>query len=95
MRGGEIDKLCWDWLSENYGEEIASQYTSHSLVIPARNTLELNDALENLRQILCLVFGPDESFGTTDYHEAREELGLPDGRSPIPNVFTKAFAVDC
>ena len=95
MSGGQIDKLCWDWLSGNYEEEVASEYTSYSLVIPMWNTLELNDALETLRYVLCLAFGPTGSFGTTDYHEARRKLGLPDDRIPIPDVFVKAFAVSC
>jgi hypothetical protein len=82
-------------LSENYGDEFASEYTSYSLVIPMRNTLELNDALETLRWVLCLAFGPEESFGTTDYHEARRKLSLPDDRIPIPDVFVKAFTVSC
>lgn len=95
MRGGEVDKLYRDWLSQNYGEELDSEYTSYSLVIPAWNTLELNGALETLRQVLCLTFGPEESFETTDYHEARRKFGLPDGRTPILDVFVKAFAVNC
>jgi len=95
MRGGEVDKLCRDWLGENYGEEIASEYTSYSLVIPAWNTFRLSDALEALRQVLCLAFGSEESFGTTDYYEARRKLSLPDDRIPIPDVFVKAFAVNC
>ena len=95
MGGGQIDKLCRDWLRENYGEAIASEYTTYSLVIPIWNTLELNDALETLRWVLCLAFGSEESFGTTDYHEAREKLSLPDDRIPIPDVFVKAFAVSC
>jgi len=95
MRGGEVDKLCRDWLSENYGEELASEYTSYSLVIPMWNTLELNDALETLRRVLCLALSSEESFGTADYHEARRKLSLPDDSIPIPDVFVKAFAVNC
>ena len=95
MSGGQIDKLCRDWLRENYREKLASEYTSYSLVIPMWNTLELNDALETLRQLLCLAFGSEESFGTTDYHETRRKLSLPDDRIPIPDVFVKAFAVSC
>ena len=34
MRGGEVGKLCRDWLSQNYREELASEYKSYSLVIP-------------------------------------------------------------
>ena len=95
MSGGQIDKLCRDWLSENYREKLASEYKSYSLVIPMWNTLELNHALETLRWVLCLAFGSEESFGTTDYHEARRKLSLPDDRIPIPDVFVKAFAVSC
>ena len=95
MRGGEVDKLYRDWLSQNYGEELASEYKSYSLVILAWNTIRLNDALETLRQVLCIAFGPEESFGTTDYHEARIKLKLTDDVIPIPDVFVKAFAVNC
>ena len=95
MCGSEIDKLCRDWLSKNYGEEIASEYTSYSLVIPAWNTPDLNHALETLRQVLCLAFDPEESFGMTDYYEARRKLGLPDDRTPVPDAFIRAFAVNC
>ena len=95
MRGDQIDKLCRDWLSENYGEELASEHTYYSLVISMWNTLELSDALETLRYVLCLAFGPTGSFGITDYHEARRKLRLPDDGSPIPDVFVKAFAINC
>ncbi len=56
-------------------------------------SLALNDALETLRQVLCKAFGPEESFGTIDYHEARRKLRLTDDVIPIPDVFVKAFAV--
>jgi hypothetical protein len=92
MSGGQIDRLCREWLRENYGEEIASEYTAYSLVIPMWNPAELNDALEDLRLTLCLAFGPEQSFGSTDYYEAREKLGLSGGRTPIPDVFVRAFA---
>ena len=92
MSGGQIDKLCWEWLRENYGEEIASEYTTYSPVIPIWNPAELNDALEDLRLKLCLTFGPEQSFGRTDYYEAREKLGLSVGRTPIPDVFVRALA---
>jgi len=42
--------------------------------------------------VLRIAFGPNKSFGTTDYYEARRKLRLPDGRTPIPQVFLKAFA---
>jgi len=56
------------------------------------STLELNEALEALMQVLHMAFGPDESFGTTDYYEVRRKLNLSDARTPIPEVFLKAFA---
>jgi hypothetical protein len=92
MSGGQIDKLCQDWLRENYGEAIASEYTMYSLVIPMWNPADLNEALEDLRLELCFSFGPQQSFGSTDYYEAREKLGLSGGRTPIPDVFVRAFA---
>jgi hypothetical protein len=91
MNGGQIDRLCRDWLRENYGEAIASEYTKYSLVIPMWNSPDLNYALEDLRLELCLSFGPEQSFGTTDYYEAREKLVLPDDRTPVPDVFVRAF----
>jgi len=94
MSGVQIDRLCQDWLRENYGEAIASEYTTYSLVIPMWNSADLNEALENLRLTLCLAFGPEQSFGSTNYYEAREKLGLPGGRTPVPDVFMKAFAVN-
>jgi len=91
MSGGQIDSLGRDWLDENYGEEIASQYTTYSLVIPQWNSADLNDALDHLRLMLCRAFGPEQSFGSTDYYEAREELGLPDRTTLVPDVFIQAF----
>ena len=92
MNGSQIDRLCQDWLRENYGEAIVSEYTTYSLVIPIWNSHELNDALEDLKLELCLSFGPEQSFGTTDYYEARGKLGLHENRNPIPDVFVRAFA---
>jgi len=92
MSGGQIDRLCQDWLRENYGEANASEYTTYSLVIPMWNPADLNEALEDLRLTLCLTFGPEQSFGSTDYYEAREKLGLPDDRAIVPDVFIRAFA---
>jgi len=92
MSGMQIDRLCGDWLRENCGEAIASEYTRYSLVVPAWNSPDLNNALEDLKLVLCLSFGPERSFGITDYYEAREKLGLPDGRAPVPDVFIRAFA---
>jgi hypothetical protein len=92
MSGSQIDELCRDWLRGNCGEEIAAEYTTYSLVIPMWNPADLNDALEDLKLELCLTFGPEQSFGSTDYYEAREKLGLSGGRTPIPDVFVRAFA---
>ena len=91
MNGNQIDELCQEWLRKNCGEEIASEYTTYSLVIPVWNSLVLNNALEDLRLELCLSFGPEQSFGSTDYYEAREKLGLIDGKTPVPDVFIGAF----
>ena len=92
MSGSQIDGLCQDWLRENYGEAIASEYTAYSLVIPMWNPADLNDALEDLKLELCLYFGLEQSFGSTDYYEARQKLGLPGSRTPVPDVFIRAFA---
>ena len=92
MSGIQIDGLCQDWLRENYSEATASEYTRYSLVIPMWNSPELNDALEDLKLELCLSFGPEQSFGTTDYYQARKKLGLSDDRTPIPDVLVTAFA---
>ena len=92
MSGSQIDRLCQDWLRENYGEAIASEYTTYSLVMTMWNSAELNDVLEDLKLKLCLALGPEQSFGTTDYYQAREKLGLPDDRTPVPDVFVRAFA---
>jgi len=93
MNGEQIDRLCRDWLGENYGEETASEYRIYSLVIPLFNTKDLNNALEELRQILCIIFGPEQSFGSTDYHDARERLRLPGSRTLVPDAFIRAFAL--
>ena len=93
MASDQIDRLCWDWLHYSYGEEIASEYERHSMVIHAFNSTELNNALEELRQTLCLIFGPEQSFGNTDYYEAKEKLGLRDDRTPVPDIFLRAFSV--
>ena len=92
MKGGQIDKLCLDWLKKNYGDEVASDYRHYSLVIDRWNSSELNEALEALRKVLCITFGPAGSFGNIDDHEARVKLGLPEDGVPIPYVFIKAFA---
>jgi hypothetical protein len=92
MSSGQIDKLCQEWLLKNYDEEIASEYTTYSLAIPMWNSPELNNALEDLKLELCLSFGPEQSFGSTDYYEARKKLGLSGGRTPIPDVFIRALA---
>ena len=91
MSEAQIDKLCVDWLEENYGEEMASRYRSYSLVIPVWNDPGLNQALEALRGVLCIAFGPDRPFGSTDYGEARRKLRLPGEARQIPEVFIEAF----
>ena len=91
MKAEQIDKVCIDWLEENYGEELAMKYGSYSLPISMWNTLEFNEALEILMQVLSLVFGPDESFGTVDYYEVRRKLRLSEDRTPIPELFLKVF----
>jgi hypothetical protein len=93
VTSGEIDRLCTDWLNDNYGEELARKYMTYTLVVPMWNPPDLNDALETLRQVLCIAFSADESFGTTYYHEARRKLQLLDDRVEIPEVFIRAFAV--
>jgi hypothetical protein len=95
MSSGQIDRLCLDWLSENYGKEVASEYRSYSLVMPLWNPPALNKALDTLRQVLLIAFGPGESFATVDYHEARRKLTLPDDSTPIPAVFIQAFGGTC
>ena len=92
MKVKQVDKVCIDWLKENCGEELAMKYGHYSLVIPMWNTSELNEALGTLMQVLCIAFGPDESFGTVDYYEVRRKLKLPEDRTLIPEVFLKAFA---
>ena len=91
MSATQIDWLCRSWLRENYGAAVASEYTTYSLLIPMWNSLELNNALEDLQLELTLSFGPEQSFGATDYYETREKLGLSDDRIPIPHVFVRAF----
>lgn len=92
MTGEQIDKVCIDWLKENYGDELASEYRPYSLVITEWNTSELNEALETLMQVLYMAFGPHQSFGTVEYYEVREKLNLSHDMAPIPEVFLKAFA---
>jgi hypothetical protein len=91
LSGSQIDELCREWLRENCGEELASEYTIYSPVIPMWNSAVLNDALEDLRLELCLSFGPEQSFGSTNYYEAREKLGLLNGKTPVPEVFIRAL----
>jgi hypothetical protein len=92
MNVSQIDELCQDWLRKNYDEKVASEYTIYSLVIPTCNSPGLNEALEDLKRELRSSFGPKQSFGNIDYHEARKRLGLPDKRTPVPGVFFRAFA---
>ena len=95
MTVDQIDKVCIDWMKENYGGELAAKYRPYSLVIPMWNVAELNEALETLLQALHIAFGPDKSFGTIDYYEVRRKLKLLGCRTPIPEVFLKAFAEPC
>ena len=92
MYGKQVDRICIDWLMENYGEGLATEYQPTSLLIPTWNSSELNEALDNLLQALRIAFGPDESFGTVDYYEVRRKLKLSDDRTTIPEAFLKAFA---
>jgi hypothetical protein len=92
MSSGQIDMLCWDWLRENYGERIASQYTPYSLLVPRWNADDLNDALDKLIGALSFAFGPEQSFRGTDYYEARAKLELADHPTRVPDVFIRAFA---
>ena len=92
MKSKQIDQLCRDWLVGNYGDEIASEYMVYSLVIPSFNSKQLNDALEELRLTLCDIYGQEQSFGSTDYQDARDRLELAGKRTPVPDVFVKAFA---
>ncbi len=92
VTSGEIDRLCTDWLNDNYGEGMACKYMPYTLVIPMWSPPDLNGALETLRQVLRIAFGADQSLGTTDYHEARRKLQLHGERVEIPEVFIRAFA---
>lgn len=91
MTGAQVDRLCLDWLKENRGPEMARQYTVYALLVPRWNSPELNEALDTLRLSLCIACGPDESFGDTDYRDARRRLGLPEEAFPIPEAFLRAF----
>jgi hypothetical protein len=91
MNGTQIDRLCFDWLRENYGPQIASKYTRLSLMVPMWSPHELIEALETMRHVLSAAFGSHECFGSTGYDEARRKLGLKED-APIPEVFVRAFA---
>ena len=95
MSGEQVDRVCTDWLRENYGEDIAMKYGHYSLINPTWYTSELSEALGILMQVLRIAFGPDEAFGTVDYYEVRRKLNLPDGRTIIPEIFLKTFAGHC
>ena len=56
------------------------------------NPPDLNEALDTLRRLLGMAFGADESFGNTEYSEAKRKLRLPEERVQIPEAFIKAFA---
>jgi hypothetical protein len=92
MRSRQINQLCVDWLTKNYGEEFALEYQGYSLVIPAVDSYELNEGLDTLGQVLCIAFGPGESSGTTDYHDARKKLGLPEDQIRVPDVFVRPLS---
>jgi len=91
MTGIQVDTMCRDWIELNYGGVMASRYTRYSLVMPTYNDDELNEALDDLIEVLCILFGPDETFESTDYYEARARLGLSIDKSPIPDVYLKVF----
>jgi len=92
MSSKQIDLLCQEWLRANYSEEFASEYSTYSLVIPAWNSPELNDALEALQTEMTISFGFGQSFGATDYEEARERMGLAKAKTPVPDIFVSSFA---
>ena len=92
MTGKQVDNLCRAWIEQNNGFELARRYTGYSLVMPGWNDDELTEALENLRQVLCIAFGPDESFETTDYYEARAKLKLPERQSQIPQAYFEVIS---
>ena len=93
MSGAEIDKLCRDWLAKNYGEELASEYSYDSLVNTLFNNQELSEALKHLSQVLEIAF-PGDTFGTVDYHNAREKLGLCEEEVNIADIFISALHKD-
>jgi hypothetical protein len=55
------------------------------------NPADFNEALGDFRLMLGLAFDPEQSFGSTDYYEAREKLELPNDRTTVPDVFVRAF----
>jgi len=63
----QTDSLSQKRVAENDGQELALEYQGYSLVISAFNSHELNGALDTLRQVSCIAFGPEESFGTAGY----------------------------
>lgn len=91
MTGNEIDQLFRDWLAQHRPPEIADQYETNSLLTPATNPAELNDAIDDMLERLSRHFGAGESFMSTDYHEARAALALPDDRTPVPEAFAAVF----
>ncbi len=91
MTSKEIDKLCTDWLRQNCGDDTASRYRVYSMVVPLLSPPDVAEGLEGLKDELCQCFGPEESFGTTDYREARRRLGLTEDEARVPEVFIRAF----
>ena len=73
-------------------EELSELQKKIYAFIKSRGKATRKEVMESLRQVLCIAFDADESFGTTNYHEARAKLGLPDDGVPIPEVFIEAFA---
>jgi hypothetical protein len=91
MTGIQIDTLCRDWLEQNYGGATASRYRRYSLVMPTYNDDQLNEAIDDLMSVLCILFGAEETFKSTDYCAARVRFGLSTDESTIPDMFLKVF----
>jgi hypothetical protein len=53
--GSQIDKHWQEWLRENYGVTIASEFTTYSLVITMWNYPELNNALEDFKRTMPII----------------------------------------
>ncbi len=68
--GGQIDTLYRDWLNENYVEEITSEYTTYSLMIPAGT--DLYDAREEIYALPLVPSSPSEPVTTLKLKESRD-----------------------